>query len=462
MNESSHSHVGNKNIHPKHITVIGGGPAGTLMSIFLARRGHAVTIWERMPDPRHNENIGGRSINLALADRGIHALEQADVLDSIKQLLVPVRGRMVHAVDGQQIFAPYGQNNKEVIYSISRTRLNQALLTQAEQLGVTINFRQSCLQVDKESNALLMHDLATGLRHILPLQNVIAADGAGSVLRRFLVEHHDAYSSEQTLAHGYKELSISAELAQRFGLSMQSLHIWPRGDFMLMALPNVDGTFTATLFMPNVGPTSFAALTSQQSISEFFQVHFKAACEFIPDYLAQFVAHPTGHLGTILCNRWTLNDKLILLGDAAHAIVPFHGQGMNCAFEDCVVLDGLMSRHFDWNIIGKQFQRVRKPECDAIAEMALENYIEMRDTVRSPTFYLQKQLSLELERRHPDRFIPRYSMVMFHHEIPYAVAFDRGRIQSEILNSLTAQAANIQQIDWSLAQSLVNERLAPL
>jgi kynurenine 3-monooxygenase len=443
------------------VTVLGAGPAGALMSILFAARGHRVTALERLPDLRHTKNMAGRSINLALADRGIHALKVAGVFKSIEPLMVPMRGRMLHDEGGQQSFLPYGSGPHEVIYSISRSRLTAALLDFAErERHVELRFRQNCISVDRKERSLSMQDIPTGRLYPLPLHRVIGADGAGSVLRHFLAEDTGSTSIDEMHSHGYKELVIASGANGEFRLEPNALHVWPRGQFMLIALPNQDGSFTATLFMPHDGPESFTGLTTDASIIAFFRRYFSDALPLIADLAEQFATHPTGTIGTVNCDRWTRGEELVLIGDAAHAIVPFHGQGMNCAFEDCIALDALTATE-SWGIACLEFQTRRKPNCDAIATMALENYIEMRDTVRDPRFQLQKALSLELERRHP-RFIPRYSMVMFHHEIPYATALARGRIQADILMELTRDAESLAAIDYARADRLIEARLPPL
>ncbi len=443
------------------VTVLGAGPAGALMSILLAARGHRVTVLERLPDLRHAKNGAGRSINLALADRGIHALKSAGVFQCIEPLLIPMRGRMLHDEGGQQSFLKYGNEPHEVIHSISRTRLTAALLDFAErERHVELRFRQNCISVDRIERTLSMQDIPTGKLYPIPLHRVVGADGAGSILRRFLVEAADAKASDEMHSHGYKELTIAAGASGEFKLDPNALHVWPRGEFMLIALPNQDGSFTATLFLPHDGPESLSALTTPAEIVGFFRRYFPDALDVITDLPEQFATHPTGSIGTVRVDRWTYGAELVLIGDAAHAIVPFHGQGMNCAFEDCIALDELLATN-GWEIGCSEFERHRKPNGDAIATMALENYLEMRDTVRNAKFQLQKALSLELEKRHP-RFIPRYSMVMFHHEIPYSTALERGRIQAEILTELTRDVDSLAAIDYAYAARLIEARLPPL
>lgn len=444
------------------VTIVGAGLAGTLMAIVLARRGQRVRIYERLPDQRREAIPAGRSINLALAARGIAALELAGVMQDILPLLIPMPGRMLHLPDGSLSFVPYGQREHEVIYSVSRPGLNRILLDAAEQAGVELHFKQSATDANLHTQQVLMRDEGSGATWELPMHRIIAADGAGSALRRSLVHGLEVTSSENFLEHGYKELTLPADSFGNHLIHKNALHIWPRGGFMLIALPNLDGSFTVTLFLPQTGPDSFATLSNEAAINEFFQRHFADAALLMPNLASEFLAHPTGVMGTVRCARWSLEDQLLLIGDAAHAITPFHGQGMNCAFEDCRELNELLQKHRDWSRTFAAFDESRHPNTNAIAEMALENYQEMRDTVRHPRFQLQKTLSLELERRFPDRFVPRYSMVMFHDDIPYAVAFERGRIQQEILELLTNDAASLDQVDFDRAATLIGQRLPPI
>jgi kynurenine 3-monooxygenase len=444
------------------VTIVGAGLAGALMAIFLARRGTPVELLERRADPRRETLDAGRSINLALADRGLAALEAAGLGADVRALLIPMRGRMLHDLDGTQTLVPYGQRADEVIYSVSRPGLNALLLDRFEgDSGTEIRFEHACAGADFEHQQLLI-ERPNGERIARPLERVIAADGGGSTLRRSLIRHFDARSREQLLPHGYKELTLPAAPDGSHQIDANALHIWPRGGYMLIALPNLDGSFTVTLFLANSGDPGFATLTTRDAINAFFEREFPDVCALMPDLAAEFLEHPTGEMGTVRCERWAVENQLLLIGDAAHAIVPFHGQGMNCAFEDCVVLDRLLADSDDLAAAFSRFESLRLPEANAIADMALENYVEMRDTVRDPRFQLGKTLAFELERRCPDRFIPRYSMVMFHHEIPYSVAQRRGRIQAELLAELTAGAETLADIELDAAEALVRERLPSL
>lgn len=444
------------------VTICGAGLAGSLLAILLAQRGHRVRLYERLGDLRHETIAAGRSINLALAARGIRALELAGVMAQVRPLLIEMPGRMLHDVSGARTFLPYGKDASEVIYSVSRPGLNRLLLEAAEQAGVDIAFHHAVESVDFRERSVRIRDTASNVVRAVPLRRVIAADGAGSVLRQALVGEVAVEHSEDLLEHSYKELTLPPGTRGEHQIEPHALHIWPRGGFMLIALPNTDGSFTATLFLPNAGPDSFASLQEPAVVQAFFERHFPDAAALIPAIATEYAARPTGIMGTVRCARWSIGDELLLIGDAAHAITPFHGQGMNCAFEDCAQLAALLANEPDWAQAFARFEQLRRDNTDAIARMAIENYLEMRDTVREPKFQLQKALSLELERRFPGRFIPRYSMVMFHARIPYAVAFERGRVQAEILTTLTEHATQLEQVNWERAAELVEQRLQPI
>jgi kynurenine 3-monooxygenase len=441
------------------VNIVGAGLAGALLALLLARRGLSVVLSERRPDPRQAAPERGRSINLALAARGMRALEQAGVMDHVRPLLIPMRGRMVHERTGAAALQPYGQRAEEVIWSVGRADLNRVLIdSAASHDGVSVRFNQLCLGADVQAQRLQFRDLSNAHKYHLPLTPTIASDGAGSAVRGSLAAASVVSVREEWLDHDYKELTIPAAAAA--ALERQALHIWPRGGFMLIALPNTDGSFTATLFLARHGPQSFAALDTPQAVTGFFGREFADAVPLLPDLAAQFAAHPQGQLGTVHATPWHTGGELLLLGDAAHAIVPFHGQGMNAAFEDCTVLDALLCRDPVWQTRFAEFERVRRPNTAAIAQMALENYIEMRDAVLDARFVRRKAIAMGLERRFPDRFIPRYSMVMFHPEIPYAEALRRGALQAQLLEELDTGAD--ASPDPALAEKLVTERLSPL
>jgi kynurenine 3-monooxygenase len=446
------------------IRIVGAGPTGALLAILLARRGLKIELYESRPDPRQLPAGAGRSINLALADRGIHALKTAGVFDDLEPTLLPMRGRLIHYENRETAFQPYGQRPNEVIYSVSRHSLNQALIeAAARRPGVQLHFQHRLEGADFTANTAQIRDLENDRVLAVPMRPLLATDGAGSAVRRAMSARKQIQAAEIDLEHGYKELSIPAGPRARFRMANDALHIWPRGNFMLIALPNADGSFTATLFLPKLGPVSFASLRDAGDVDEFLTRNFPDARELMPNALAEFSAHPLGFLGTVTAQPWHVRDQATLLGDAAHAMVPFHGQGMNCCFEDCIEFDACAARHASWEDVFAEFGAARKPNTDAIAAMALENYLEMRESVAEPKFQLQQALSLELERRFPRHFIPRYSMVMFHHEIPYLSAQQRGAAQSQILSDLTRGTVNsLSEVDFACAEREINKRLPPL
>ena len=445
---------------PAAINIVGAGLAGALLALLLVRRGIAVTLYERRPDPRQASPERGRSINLALAARGMRALERAGVMQRVRPLLIPMRGRMVHELTGESALQPYGQREHEVIFSVGRADLNRVLIEEAARRGaVEVRFNQLCLGADPRADRLRFQDQSSGEARELPLTPTIATDGAGSAVRASLAAAGLVSAREEWLDHDYKELTVPP-LAGRHALEPNALHIWPRGGFMLIALPNTDGSFTATLFLARHGEKSFAALATPGAVAEFFRREFADAVPLMPDLLSEFAAHPQGQLGTVHAAPWQVEGRVLLLGDAAHAIVPFHGQGMNAAFEDCGVLDELIGQHGDFPAAFARFEEVRRPNAAAIAQMALENYGEMRDAVLDARFLRRRQIALALERRFPDRFIPRYSMVMFHPEIPYAEALHRGAIEAQLLDELD-RGPGVEP-DGALAEKLVRERLPPL
>lgn len=451
------------------VTFIGAGLGGTLAAIFLARRGREVTIYEQRPDLRRVALPAGRSINLALANRGLRALQAAGLETGVADLLTEMRGRMVHPVEGPLDLQPYGQQAHEVIYSVSRPGLNALLLEAAERAGVRIRFGMRCKAVDFDADTLEFEDGTSGAREQVRLTPCIGADGAGSMLRKTLANRPGFENREDMLSHGYKELSILADPQGKPRMDPGALHIWPRGGHMLIALPNRDNTFTVTLFLPQTGEPSFASLDTKEAVQRFFYDQFPDAAALIDDLENSFLANPTGTLGTVRCSPWYLDDRALLLGDSAHAIVPFHGQGMNCAFEDALELDrcfaatgGNGSADDARAAAFRMFYARRKPNADAIADMALENYVEMRDSVRDPAFLLRQTVAFELERRYPDRFARRYGLVMFRDDVPYAEAQRRGRIQENLLRELTAGLDNAADVDYDRAGKLIAARLDPL
>lgn len=443
------------------VNIIGAGQCGTLLGISLARLGFKVDIFERFEDPRIYDAEAGRSINLALAARGINGLRRVGIYELVKPLLVPMRGRMLHHADGSTEFLPYGQQAGEEIYSVTRTGLNQVLLDVADRMPqLNIHFRQQAIGYDAPDRSVHIRNNDDGSLYQVEARPLFAADGAGSVIRRSF-DGTDTFGGIETLLrHGYKELAIPAGPNGRHQLEPNALHIWPRGGFMLIALPNPGGDFTLTLFLPNKGDTSFEVLGDEQAVLAFFETHFPDATPLIPDLARAVIDHPLGELGTVRCRHWHERGNVLLIGDAAHAIVPFHGQGMNLAFEDCMVLEHFVHEHgSDWANIFARFEAEQLANANAIADMALDNYIEMRDTVRDAKFALRKQLAFELEKRLPESFIPRYSMVMFHADIPYLVAQQRGEVQKALLEEFTELADDLAGVDIDAAAAAAAERL---
>lgn len=445
----------------KHITIVGAGLTGALLALRLGQRGYKVDLFERRPQTNENTEDSGRSINLALSRRGIDALNLVGMMEEVSPLLIPMKGRMLHLGNGSEKFSSYGQRGDEVIYSVSRRDLNRLLVTRAvEAAEVNVVFESKCTAIDFESSQITFEDVETRSSQQNAFELLIGCDGAGSKVRRSLMEKVSGRSTSDFLDHDYKELEIPAGVGGTWQLEREALHIWPRGDFMLIALPNLDGSFTVTLFLPRTGTPSFESLSDEESVVGFFEEVFPTARALMPDLVKAFFDNPTGRLGTVRCQPWHLEDRCLLLGDAAHAIVPFHGQGMNCAFEDCVVLDRLLDKHDeDWGKANPEFTETRKPDADAIAEMAIENYMTMRSTVIDPKYGLRKAIGFELERRLPDLFVPRYSMVMFH-DMPYSQALEKGRMQKAILDEIMEGGDSVNDVNWEQAQAMVKRRIS--
>lgn len=440
--------------------IIGGGLCGNLLAICLAQRGLRVEVFEKRPYAETCMPGGGRSINLALAARGIAALQRFNVLGRVEPLMLPMRGRMIHEPGAEARLVPYGAAG-ECIYSVSRSLLNQALYEcAAREHAVQYHFTGECTGIDPQTFTPIVS--VDGLSKPLDADVFFAADGAGSIVRRMLCDHGAISSDESLLDHGYKELTIPPEDAgdaAAFALAPEALHIWPRGDFMLIALPNTDRSFTATLFLAERGEPSFETVDAD-NVVQFFAEEFADVLPLLDELPANFARNAVGVLGTVRCSAWHAGNCL-LIGDAAHAIVPFHGQGMNAAFEDVAELDALIEAGAptasSWHRLFAEFERRRIANTNAIADMALENYQEMRESVRDASFTLQRALALELERRFSDRFASRYSMVMFHPGLSYTQAQERGARQSLLLRQLTRNADSLDDVDFAHAATLVAE-----
>lgn len=444
------------------ITVIGGGLSGPVLALYLARRGFSVDVFEKRPDLRNASTPAGRSINLALSKRGITALEEVGVFDRIKPSLIPMYGRRIHDLNGDTRFLQYSSTGKDFIYSVSRSGLNKTLITEAENTGkVTFHFQYECVGVDITQGAVTFLKKETGEKVKRTNLPVIGTDGAGSVVRKFLSEDGFVFDSLDPLNHAYKELSIPPGESGQFILDSNALHIWPRDEFMLIALPNLDKSFTVTLFLPEKGKISFDSIQSENDLLNFFQKMFPDVISIIPNLVTDFFKNPIGKLGTVQCSPWHAKDRAVLIGDAAHAIVPFFGQGMNASFEDCTIFNRWMDSTENWGELFQKFSNDRKVDADAIGEMALENYIEMRGLVNQNIFLQKKDLERELEIKYPDRFVSRYSMVSFH-QIPYSIVKKRGIIQEKILSTFSSNNSSILEKIYKEIEEMIFNELPPL
>jgi kynurenine 3-monooxygenase len=426
--------------------LIGSGLAGGLLAAYLGRRGYDVDLYERRTDPREGNIVGGRSINLALSTRGIYALEQLGISNEVLRHAIPMRGRMIHDKSGALHFSPYDRDPKKFINSIGRAALNTTVIEAAQQYpSVRVHFNHRCTDVDLDSAtanlALLGMEAAGSAAN--PQQQVtiqargdavIGVDGAFSVVRQSMQKEIAGFEYDESyLAHGYKELTIPPASDGSWRMEKEALHIWPRKSFMMIALPNPDGSFTCTLFWEFEGPRSFATTKTDDEVRRFFDEEFSDAVPLMPSLLDDFKTNPTGSLVTIRCAPWFYKDKVALVGDAAHAVVPFYGQGMNAAFEDCVVLDECLAEFPEdrQRAFAEYFTRRRK-NADALADLAVQNFIEMRDKTASKTFRAKKKLDHLLEGLLPDIYLPLYTMVTFT-RIPYSIAARRARLQNRIV-----------------------------
>lgn len=435
----------------KHIAIVGAGLVGSLLSIYLVKRGYKVSVFERRFDIRQHHIDGGRSINLALSNRGIKSLEEVGLAKQLKETAVPMHGRMMHDVAGNLTFQPYGKAG-QFINSVSRSGLNMVLMNEAEKLGVEFFFEHRCINVDfgKTEVAFQMHAAVIHKKFDV----IIGADGAFSAVRGAMQFTDRFEYSQNYIEHAYKEFRIPPGESGDFLMEKNALHIWPRESFMLIALPNPDATFTCTLFFPFDGDPSFASLKEPGAFQAFFEKTFPDAVSLMPTLTEDLRDNPTSSLVTIRCYPWTVHNTL-LIGDASHAIVPFFGQGMNAGFEDCRILNQLLDKHGDdWTAVLPAFQLLRKPDTDAIAQLALDNFVEMRDLVADADFLLRKKIEAKLHELYPGKWIPLYSMVTFHENIRYSEAYAIGQKQKKIMDEVmkkpgiesTWQTLNYQEL----------------
>lgn len=421
----------------KNVVVIGAGLVGSLLSIYLTRKGYQVRVYERRGDMRKEHIAAGRSINLALSDRGIMALQKVGLADEIREIAIPMHGRFIHNTDGSTNFQPYGKEG-QYINSVSRADLNMKLMDLAEKQGVTFLFNHKCVSIDWENSDICFENIPECPEVKVRFDLLFGADGAYAATRLQHQLQHDKFDYHQYYINcGYKELTIPATTSGDYAMEPNALHIWPRRDYMLIALPNADCSFTCTLFFPFEGDTSFSTLDSPGKIKSFFESTFADAASLMPGYLEEFANNPVSTLVTIKCYPWIRDSRFTLIGDAAHAIVPFFGQGMNCGFEDCRVLDDLIDKNdHDWKSILAEFQKSRKPDADAIADLAFTNFTEMKERVSDPKFILQKKIEAWLHEKYPDKWVPSYAQVTFNPHIHYAEALQNAIKQEAIMQEV--------------------------
>ena len=422
----------------KEVVIIGAGLVGSLLSIYLVKQGYKVRVYERRGDMRKEKVEAGRSINLALSDRGIKALQEVGIVEKVLEIAIPMHGRLIHNLDGSNAFQPYGKQG-QFINSISRRDLNCKLMDLAEEQGAEFYFSMKCSSVNWETNEIVFETDSNNKKpKSVEADLIFGADGAFSAVRLAHMLQHSRFNYAQSYIDcGYKELSIHAGKNGSFLLDKNALHIWPRKDYMLIALPNVDGSFTGTLFFPFEGEFSFQQLDTQEKVKAFFGKVFPDVNSLVPNLVDQFFENPTSSLVTVKCFPWIREDRFSLIGDAAHAIVPFFGQGMNAGFEDCSVLNELIGKHkHDWKLILDSFQSFRKPDTDAIADLAVNNFVEMREKTADQKFLLQKKIEARLHEKFPASWIPAYSQVTFSPQIRYSEALSNSQRQESIMREI--------------------------
>lgn len=444
----------------KPVTIIGAGLVGSLLSVFLAKRGYKVDVFEKRPDPRKAVADSGRSINLALSHRGIKALKEAGLAERVLSQGIAMEGRMIHDEHGITRFQPYGEKG-EVIYSVSRALLNRTMIEAADEYeAIRFHFSHRCNEPDLQTQTVTLQDLDKNKDHSVHYSLLIGADGAFSPVRTALMKTDRVNYSQHYLEHGYLELTIPAR-GNSHVFASNALHIWPRHTFMLIALPNTDGSFTCTLFLPFEGETSFASLDSDTAILGFFEKNFPDVVPMMPNLVNDFREQPPSSLVTVRSYPWSYKDSVLLIGDAAHAIVPFYGQGMNAGFEDCFALNALLNEsREDWTTTIKVFEQIRKEDADAVAELALKNFIEMRDKVADPQFLLRKKIEALIHERLGKRYLPLYSMVTFS-DMSYSEAMKIGELQERMMDRIM-QTPGIEELwdkeeFWNILEKQVED-----
>jgi len=443
------------------ILIIGAGLCGSLLALRMAQRGYQVTLVEKRPDLRDTTQDAGRSINLALSDRGLHGLRLAGVEEEAKKLCIPMYGRMIHDIEGNTFLSKYSGRKDEYINSISRPGLNMLLLDAAEAMpNVNIIFNQACKAVDLEKATAFFEDYNTKENSSMTADVLFGTDGAGSSVRKNMFNHKKFLFSfsQDWLTHGYKEISIPPAEGGGYRTEKGALHIWPRGEDMLIALPNLDGSFTVTLFLPySNSDYCFDNLTTPEMVLEYFSKEYPDAVALMPNLVEEFFNNPTGPLGTIKCSPWNSYGKTLLMGDAAHAIVPFYGQGMNASFEDVVVFDEILDKHEgDWKTIFYEYEKARKKDTDAIADLAVDNFHEMKEHTASPLFQQKRKLETAFEAEFPEDYYSKYSLVTFKEQITYLQALQKGRAQDKAILNLINDGAITEDMQLQEKLKLVD------
>lgn len=432
----------------KSATIVGAGLVGSLWAVYLSKAGYKVKIFERRPDIRKAEISAGKSINLALSTRGWKALDAVGVGDEIRKMAIPMTGRIMHSVEGELTYQPYGKEG-QAIYSVSRGGVNAKMMDIAEQEGgAEIFYNEKCVNADLENGIVYLENSETGIKSEVKSDLVFATDGAFSAVRYNAMQKLDRFNySQNFIEDGYREILLPANTDGSYKLDKNALHIWPRGRFMLIALANEDGSFTCTLFMPFKGENSFETLTSKEAVDTFFKNTFSDFYKMMPNIADAWEDHPLSSLAIVRCYPW-IHGKTALMGDAAHATVPFYGQGMNCGFEDCTVMWEAMQKHGDdWSAALEEYQTLRKPDGDGVQDLSLHNYHVMRDFVGDPKFLLQKKIEAHFSDKHPDKWMPLYSQVTFSH-IRYSEAWKKGQEQDAIMKKVMAKFNDIESI-WN-------------
>lgn len=427
----------------KEVTIVGAGLVGSLCSLYMTKRGYAVNVFERRKDLRSEIITAGKSINLALSKRGWTALEQVGVADKVKEISIPVFKRIMHDKKGVLTEQPYG-NDGDAIYSVSRAQLNILMMNLAEQNGAQLYFNEKCVDVDFENAIVTFENSETKASQKIKSDFIIGADGAFSVVRQEMVNKYRHLHNYNEIDHDYKELLIPAGKNNTFLIEKNALHIWPRGDFMLMALANLDGSFTCTIFAPKIGDNSFEALKTQKEVEDYFNDIFPDFANLVPDLYIQWQNNPTSNLGIIRTYPWHVKDKSLIIGDAAHATVPFYGQGMNCGFEDCRILDNFLDKYHNLNLCFENFSKTRKPNGDGVQDLSMHNFIVMRDKTADPAFLLQKKIEKKFANTYPKKWTPLYSMVSFTN-ISYSDAWQIGMKQEKVMQTIMC-IPNIEKI----------------